>query len=531
MAIQGGGMSVRIGRLVRVGSAACIAAGAASLLLAARPALQAQAPGLKAFDVYEKSIVELQDAMRSGTVSSVQLVDGYLARIRAYDQDGPKINALIALNPKAREVAAALDEERRGRGPRGPLHGIPIVVKDNYATADMPTTAGSKALEGFQTGRDAFMVKKLRDAGAVIIGKTNLHELAYGITSVSSIGGQTRNPYDVTRNPGGSSGGTGAAVAASFAAAGMGSDTCGSIRNPSSSNNLVGLRGTAGLSSRDGIVPLSHTQDIGGPLARSVTDLAIMLDATVGADAADATTTASQGRIPKSYFSAMGDSSLQDTRLGVLTALFGTAPEDSEVGGITRGAIDAMRQLGADVVEITIPGFEELLQGTSVIAAEFKFDLMDFLAPFPAAPVKTLAAIIASGKYDPAIDGVIRRAEAVESRDPESYRVALARRDTARAAVLAAMTARGVTALAYPTLRRKPARIGEAQGGSNCQLSPTTGLPAISIPAGFTEDGLPVGLDLLGLPFSEPALLKAAYAYERSVGPRQPPKTTPSLVR
>jgi amidase len=514
-------------RLLQIGFGCWLATGVA---IAQTPPLRLQGPPPKPLDVYEASILELQDAMRSRTSTAVELVDGYLARIRAYDHDGPKINAIIALNPRARETAAALDEERRTRGARGPLHGIPIVVKDNYATADMPTTAGSKALEGFETGRDAFMVRKLREAGAVIIGKTNLHELAYGITSVSSVGGQTRNPYDLTRNPGGSSGGTGAAVAASFAAAGMGTDTCGSIRNPSSSNNLVGLRGTTGLSSRDGIVPLSHTQDIGGPLARSVTDLAIMLDATVGADPADATTRASQGQIPRTYFSTMGDSSLQDTRIGTLTTLFGTAPEDREVAAIVHSAIGAIGQLGADVIEITIPGFDDLLQGTSVITAEFKFDLMEFLAAFPGAPVRTLGAIIASGKFDPAIDGVIRRADAVASPDSESYRVALAKRDTARAAVLAAMTARGVTALAYPTLRQKPARIGEPQGGSNCQLSATTGLPALSIPAGFTGDGLPVGFDLLGLPFSEPALLKAAYAYERSVAPRKAPASTPRVV-
>ena len=197
-----------------------------------------------AFDVVEKSIADLQAAMGSGQVTSRQLVEAYLARIRKYDQDGPHINAFISLNPKALETADALDAERQSKGPRGTLHGIPIVVKDNYVTEDMPTTGGSKALAGFESGRDAFMVKKLRDAGVVIIGKTNLHELAYGITTISSMGGQTRNPYDPTRNPGGSSGGTGAAVAASFAAAGMGTDTCGSIRIPSANNNLVGLRGT-----------------------------------------------------------------------------------------------------------------------------------------------------------------------------------------------------------------------------------------------------------------------------------------------
>ena len=278
--------------------------------------------------MFEKSIVDLLAAQRIGTVTSRDLVEKYLARIRAYDQDGPQLNAMIALNPRALEEADALDAERRAGRVRGPLHGIPIVVKDNYATVGMPTTAGSQALGGFQTGRDAFMVKKLKDAGAVIIGKTNLHELAYGITTISSAGGQTRNPYDPTRNPGGSSGGTGAAVAASFAAAGMGTDTCGSIRNPASENSLWGLRGTAGLSSRDGIVPLAHSQDIGGPLARTVTDLLLMLDFTVGFDAADETTRGSESHIPRSYGGSVGDAGLGDVKIGVLTPLFGTAPED-----------------------------------------------------------------------------------------------------------------------------------------------------------------------------------------------------------
>src|SRR5436190_1904470 len=224
--------------------------------------LPAPAPA-STFDVYEKSIVDLLAAQRIGTVTSHDLLQKYLDRIRAYDKDGPRLNAMIALNPRALDEADALDAERRAGRVRGPLHGIPIVIKDNYATAGMPTTAGTLALAGFETGRDAFMVNRLKDAGAVIVGKTNLHELAYGITSISSAGGQTRNPYDPARNPGGSSGGTGAAVAASFAAAGLGTDTCGSIRNPSANNNLVGLRGTPGLSSPRGLRPLSHTPAIG----------------------------------------------------------------------------------------------------------------------------------------------------------------------------------------------------------------------------------------------------------------------------
>jgi amidase len=490
--------------------------------------LPAPAPA-STFDVYEKSIVDLLAAQRIGTVTSHDLVEKYLARISAYDQAGPRLNAMIVLNPRALDEADALDAERRAGRVRGPLHGIPIVVKDNYTTVDMPTTAGSQALLGFQAGRDAFMVKKLRDAGAVIIGKTNLHELAYGITTVSSVGGQTLNPYDLTRNPGGSSGGTAAAVAASFAAAGMGTDTCGSIRNPASENNLFGLRGTAGLSSRDGIVPLAHSQDIGGPLARTVTDLLLMLDNTVGLDDADGTTRESSGHIPRTYNGSVGDAGQGDVTIGVLTPLFGKAAEDEEVGLIVRDAVEDLRGLGAGIVEVPFPGLDDLLQNTSVINAEFKFDLRDFLAKYPAAPIHSLEEILLSGKYHPAVETVLKRASEVTSRDSDAYKATLAKREAAREAVLEEMSRRGVTMFVYPTLRRKPAVIGQPQGGSNCQLSATTGLPAMSMPAGFTTDGLPVGMELLGKPWSEPALLKVAYAYERVVAPRKPPKTTPAL--
>jgi Asp-tRNA(Asn)/Glu-tRNA(Gln) amidotransferase A subunit family amidase len=505
-------------------------------------ALRAQAPqvGLigplppaapaSTFDVFEKSIVELLAAQRIGTVTSRDLVEKYLARIRAYDTNGPKLNAMIALNPRALEEADALDAERKAGRVRSPLHGIPIVIKDNYVTAGMPTTAGSQALTGFQAGRDAFMVKKLKDAGAVIIGKTNLHELAYGITTISSAGGQTRNPYDPTRNPGGSSGGTGAAVAASFAAAGMGSDTCGSIRNPSSENSLWGLRGTVGLSSRDGIVPLSHSQDIGGPLARTVGDLILMLDYTVGTDPADETTRDSQNHIPRTYNGSVGDAGLGDVTVGVLTPLFGNTAEDEEVARIVRDALEDIRSLGAGVVEVPFPGLDELLRDTSVINAEFKFDLLDFLGKYPAAPVHSLAEILSGGKYHTAVENVLKRANEVSARESDSYRATLARRDIARQTVLDVMRERGIDAFVYPTLRRKPAVIGQPQGGSNCQLSATTGFPAISMPAGFTSDGLPVGMDLLGGPWSEPMLLKVAFAYERLVGPRKPPKTVPPLT-
>ena len=501
----------------------------ATAVALASPALRSQAQQ-PAFDVFEKSITELQNAMSAGTITSRQLVEQYRARIDAYDQRGPAINAFISLNPKALDEAAALDAERKAGRTRGPLHGIPIAIKDNYVTADLPTTGGSLALQSFNAGRDAFMVRKLRQAGAVVIGKTNLHELAYGITSVSSMGGQTRNPYDPTRNPGGSSGGTGAAVAANFAAAGMGTDTCGSIRIPSAHNNLFGLRGTRGLSSRDGIIPLSLTQDIGGPLARTVADLILMLDATVGFDPADTVTGASEGKIPRTYMGSVGDSSLGDVHVAILTPYFGMAPEDGEVAAIVRKAVGELGNLGARVSEVAPEGFDALLQGTSVINAEFKFNLLDFLAKFRGPlPAKSLDEILTSGLYHNAVDGVLRRANEVESRDTETYRTSLAKREAAAQAIGDLLAQRGITALAYPTIRRKAAPVGEAQPGSNCQLSATTGLPAISIPAGFTPDGLPVGLELLGSAFSEPTLLRIAYAYERVMHPRRPPASTPSL--
>jgi amidase len=483
----------------------------------------------QAFDVFERSILELQNAMRDGTATSRQIVERYLVRIQAYDQRGLRINAFIALNPRALEAADALDAERKSRGARGPLHGIPVVVKDNYATLDMPTSGATVALKGFLTGRDAFQVKKLRDAGAVILGKTNLHELAYGLTSVSSLGGQTRNPYDPARNPGGSSGGTAAAVAASFAAAGMGTDTCGSIRIPAASNNLVGLRGTLGLASRDGIIPLSSTQDVGGPLARTITDLAIMLDATVGVDPADPRTSESAGRIPRTYLSALTDTSLRTVRIGVLRPLFGSAAEDGEVTAVVEKALDAMESLGAEVVDVDVPQLLELLQNTSLITAEFTFDLMEFLSSYPNAPVHSLGEILKLGLHGPAVDSVLKRAEAVSTRDSEATRSIHRRRGVVAQAIANALGHNRLHALAYPTLRRKPAAIGSPQAGSNCQLSATTGFPAISVPAGFSHDGLPIGLELLGPPWSEPTLLTVAYAYERSTSPRRPPSGTPRI--
>ena len=481
------------------------------------------------FEVWEATIPELQSAMEDGRVTSVQLVDAYLARIEAYDQKGPALNSILRINPNAGSVAEDLDRERAERGPRGPLHGVPIILKDNYDTADMPTTGGSIALAGLVPPDDGFQVRKLREGGAVILAKSNMHELARGITSISSLGGQTRNPYDPSRNPGGSSGGTGAAVAASFAAVGMGSDTCGSIRIPSSHHNLVGLRPTKGLSSIDGIIPLSHTQDTGGPLARSVVDLAIVLDATVGPDPADEATRILDGRTIERFSDALSTNALLGARVGVLTNLFGDAAEDQAVTRVVRAAVDEMEALGATAVEITIPDFDELLRASGVIVMEFGSDLLAYLAATPGAAVASAADIAETGLFHSALENSLRRNSPVEI-DNDDYQARLEKRVTIRETVVGLLDDHLLDALVYPTIRRKAARIGDPQRGSSCQLSAHSGLPALTVPAGFTNDGLPVGVELLGRLFSDTRLVAMAYAYEQGTHHhRRPPSRTPHL--
>ena len=517
-----------IGILIRTLLAACVLIVSAATRA---PALKPQASSPKPFfDPYERSIADLQSALEKRQVTSRQLVESYLARIEAYDQQGPRINAFISLNPAALETADALDRERAARKVRGALHGIPIVVKDNFDTFDLPTTGSSIALATYRPARDAYQVARMREAGAIILGKTNLHELASGIVTVSSLGGQTRNPYDPARNPGGSSGGTAAAIAANFAAAGLGTDTCGSIRIPAAHNNLVGLRPSAGLSSRAGVIPLSHTQDVAGPLARNVRDVALLLDATVGVDPADAVSAAGRGRTPRSYVDGLATSTLTDVRLGLVAPLFGDMPDDDEVGRVVRASLDTAKAGGAVLVELPVPNLTELLRATSVIDAEFKFDLADYLAAASNPPVRSLGDILERGLHHQALDATFRRRNGIASRDSESYRASLARREDARKAILAAMDAERVTALVYPTIRRKAALISESQGGSNCQLSPTTGLPALSVPAGFTPDGLPVGVEFVGRPFSEADLLKLGAAFERTIRARRAPSSTPPLT-
>jgi Asp-tRNA(Asn)/Glu-tRNA(Gln) amidotransferase A subunit family amidase len=485
------------------------------------------------FDLLEASVAQITAALALGAVSSRELVEQYLARIDAYDQRGPALNAISVVNAEAAAEAERLDRERPAGTLRGPLHGVPVIVKDNYETAGMQTAAGSATLAGWVPPGDAALVQRLRAAGAIIVAKANMQEFAYGIVGVGSLYGQTRNPYALDRNPGGSSSGTGAAIAANFAALGMGSDTCGSIRIPAAHNALAGIRGTQGLLSRAGIVPMSHTQDIGGPMTRTIADLAIVLDATAGYDPADPQTAASVGNIPGSYVAGLRPDALRGARIGLLTHLFGDAPEDAEIAGIVRGAGDEMRRLGAEVFDVAIPGLAELLSdrygGHLVLVHDVKFDLDAYLATRPTAPLRSLDAALASGRVHPLVEPSLRRSHAVATRDTKEYWEHVARRELLRQVVLQAMADHRLDALAYPPIRRKANLIGEAQAGTNCHLSANSGLPALTVPAGFTADGLPVGIELMGRPWSEARLLGLAYASEQATRHRRPPASTPRL--
>ncbi len=479
------------------------------------------------FNVFELSIVEIQDALEEGRVTSVELVNQYLARIEAYDQNGPKLNSLIRINSRAIEQARELDQERQRTGPRGLLHGIPVIVKDNYNTTDMPTTGGSVALAGFVPSANATQVDKLIAAGAIVLAKSNLHEYAYGITSVSSIVGQTRNPYDIRRVPGGSSGGTGAAIAASLAAVGMGSDTCGSIRIPSAFNNLIGLRSSKGISSIYGVIPLSHTQDVASPLARNATDLAIVLDAISGFDEKDPATEILQTQALPQFYSELDSASLEGLRFGKLQGHFDRA--NGNVRQVIEQALEWFEEQGGEIVEVEIPELGELTSNSGLIGHEFRNDLDQYLALFLSPEISNLTEIVDLGLYHEAVNGPLSRSRS-RVFNVDEYTTALAARGDLRLAIEAVLEQNQVDALVYPTIGELQVFTGEQQSGSNCSMSANSGLPALSIPAGFTESGLPVGMELMGEFLSDSKLLSVAYQFEQLNSNRRAPAATPILV-
>lgn len=488
-----------------------------------------------AFDVREATVAEIHEAMAAGDCSAVELVDRYLERIERFDEE---LNVVLALNPDARERAERLDDRFAESGLTGPLHGVPVFLKDNHDTHDMPTTAGSAALADCTPDEDAFVVRQLREAGAVVLGKANLQELSFGVDTISSLGGATRNAYDTDRRPSGSSGGTAAAVAANLATLGTGSDTCSSVRSPPAFNDLVGLRPSRGLVSSSGIVPLCATQDTPGPITRTVEDAARMLDVMVGYDPEDPVTATGVGEVPEDgYVSHLDPDGLEGARIGVARELFGLSPDsdaDPEaadaVTAVVDDAIAEMEAAGATIVDPVEIIDREFLDSARVLGFEFQRDIDAYLEDRPEVPYDSLEELVATDTIAPSVERRIHESDILETdtaalRENADYLEKLERRREIRVDTEARMVEHDLDALCYPPSTVLPVEIPDHQPFEEmrCELAAHTGMPAVTLPAGFTDDGLPVGVELLGREFAEPRLFELAYSFERATENRREP--------
>jgi Asp-tRNA(Asn)/Glu-tRNA(Gln) amidotransferase A subunit family amidase len=500
------------------------------MLIALVAALQASS-----FEVREATIADIHAALRAHRITCVELVRRYLDRIDAFDKKGPAINAIVTVKARAVDDAKAIDVEIARSGITKPLQCIPVAVKDNFETVGLPTTAGSASLAGWISSRDAFQVRKIREAGAIVIAKTNMAEFAWSpVETVGSmLPGYTRNPYALDRVTAGSSGGTAAAVAASLAAVGLGTDTGNSIRGPSAHNDLVGIRSTMGLTSRSGIVPLNLMNDIAGPMARTVADAVKVFDVVAGYDPDDPVTDAARGRKAASYAASLAPGGLKNAHIGV--ARFIMRPTvDPEVVRIFEEALAVMRRNGATVVDnLTFPGFDDVPNPPGCGTPErFKFGLNDYLASrVPEPPVKDLAQIVASGRFHPSIEVRMRNAETSQVRPTNDATCRDAQQKRGET-VSRAMDDAGVSAVVYPTWDNPPRLIGDLNtpAGDNSQtLSPRTGFPAITVPMGFVRGALPSGITFLGRAWSEPTLIRLAYSFEQAASHRRAPASAPPL--
>lgn len=501
------------------------------------------------FDLSTATVADIQSAIDAGALSSEKLVGLYLARIAAYDKQGPALNAIITLNPKALDEAKALDAERKVRGPRSPLHGVPVILKDNYNTTDLPTTAGCVFLAGSLPPTDAFITAKLRAAGAIILAKANTSEFALSGKSngFSSLGGQTLNPHDLTCGPAGSSGGSGAALAAWFAPLAFGSDTGGSVRGPSSANGTPGLKPTLGSLSRAGIVPLALSFDTGGPMARNVYDLAAVMNIVTGVDSHDAATAASAGKLPKDFTALLKKDALAGKRFGLLRDFMGA---DSEVDAIIEKAAATLKDQGATVVEVKLPDYILKIRTSlfnTVRMAEFKAQITEYLQTlrpgFPrshAELVKLANDYLANPVDRPGVPNAARweimREEAEKGKsmsDPEY----LAARDHGlpliRDTIAGILQSEKLDAFIYPTSPKPALPIKRdytaTAPDSGTNLANFSGFPDAIVPAGITHDRLPVTLSFIGPAFSEGKLLSYAYAFEQVTHARVAPASTPAL--
>lgn len=497
----------------------------------------AAAQGPPPFHLEDATIADIHAAFADGRLTCQRLTRLYLDRIAAYDQRGPALHAVITVNPRAMDTAAAMDRAwATSRATTGPLHCVPIVLKDNFDTADLPTTAGNVSMKESRPAADAFTVARLRAAGALIIAKTNLQEFARGGMSRSSLGGQVRNPYDLARTPGGSSGGTGAAVAANFAVAGTGSDTGQSIRSPASANALVGIRPTRGLVSRGGVMPNSQTQDEVGPIARTVTDAARLLDAMAGYDPADPITAFGRARQPRSYTDGLRADALKGARIGVVENLFGGEARHHDVNRALDQVMATMTRLGATIVRVELPEYDALAPLAATSTLEARTVMERYFASLPAtAPLRSFAALVAARTA--LVQATLEEELAVvDGMNGAAWQERMLTRDRLRLVVAGAMAERDLDALLYPLQRVLVAPIaGDDQPERNGALSNATGFPAVTFPAGFSAPagtaplGVPIGGELLGLDYSEPRLLALAFAYEQAARTRRPPRSTPPL--
>jgi amidase len=511
----------------------------------------------KKFTVYEATIADVHKALATRAVTCEGVVQGYLDRIDAYEDNGPAVNAVITVNDNALADARAFDRAFR-RSPRlkNQLACIPMLIKDNVDTADLPTTGGSLALRNFVPRQDATVVARLRKAGAIILAKANLDEFARGSSRLSGLGGQTRNPYDPERIAGGSSAGVGAGIAASFATVGIGTETGVSIRNPATNGSLVGIAPTRGLVSSAGIIPISFTQDRAGPIARSTADAARVLQVIAGYDPRDPQTALAFGRLPDSFTIRTGrpPTGLRGARIGVVRELFGAKPAEAESASIVDAAVVELKKQGAVVIEdvplqaaldTRLPVLDPLYpnQDRSVVRAlsdartnnyEQRTAMDAYLAAAgPDVPYEDLTELIASGLVLPSVASGFAASDVMGLDDPE-YIERLLRISALQAATTSVMAQLDLDALVYPMKTQVAPLIGgQSEPGTTPAagniLSPITGFPAVVVPAGFTSAGMPVGIEFLGLPFTEDLLVRLAHHYEIVTDHREPPASTPAL--
>ena len=490
------------------------------------------------FSFIETTIDEIHAAIKDQTIDCEAITNGFLERIKKYDEIS-NLNAIIYINPNALKEAKALDSKYQKTKTMHSLHCVPIILKDNFDTADMPTEAGSIALTGSIPPDDAFIVKKLRQADAIIIAKSNMGEWAFSpYNTISSTHGETRNAYDLSRVPAGSSGGTASAIAANFGVIGMGTDTGNSIRGPASHLALVGIRPTIGVTSRDGIVPLLLNRDIGGPLMRNVKDTAKVLNVIAGTDPADATTQSFENHKVDDYTAHLTENGLSKVRLGVLRQIYDSETADKKVLAVFARALKDLELSGAVIIDpVTIPDVEELVEATG-FCSRFRYDINNYLKTLRNnIEVKTLQELVEQEKFRPENNRAMKWAMSIaadvkpaEQKPPCTDVEGDPRRKALLTAVVTTMDSLKLDALIYPTWSNPPRRIGDSEsphGNNSPVIAPHSGQPAITVPMGYVDNNLPVGLQILGRPFSEEKLFQYAYAYEQATHHRKPPRLFP----